>query len=101
MAWFFPIACKLTKTCYNLAVDFCRTEADSMTVTTRPTPAKPQRAARPKTSRVRGVRLLGPKNRQALNLLTAWMSAPDNQGTDWWADFERELADTRLTIRPE
>jgi hypothetical protein len=72
-----------------------------MTVYSRPTSAKSQRAARPRTSRLRAVRPPGPKNRQALKLLTIWMSTPDNQGTDWWADFERELADTRLTIRPE
>jgi hypothetical protein len=45
---------------------------------------------------LRAVRPLGPKNRQALKLLTTWLSTPDNQGTDWWADFERELADSRI-----
>jgi hypothetical protein len=50
-----------------------------MTVTPRPTSAKSQRAARLRTSRLRAVRPLSPKNRLALNLLTAWMSAPDNQ----------------------
>ena len=67
-----------------------------MTVTPRLIPAKPQRAARPKTSRLHAVRSLSPKNRQALKLLTAWMSVPDDQGADWWAEFERELADNGI-----
>ena len=66
-----------------------------MTVYSRTTPVKPQRAARPKADRLHAVRPLSPKNRQALKLLTAWMSVPDDQGADWWADFERELADNR------
>jgi hypothetical protein len=103
---------------------FSRTEAEAMTVYSRPTSAKPQHATRPKTSRLRAVRLPSPKNRQAFKLLTIWLilqrnvtlkppssavvtlrrgrrreqpcavmlSTLDNQGTDWWADFERELA---------
>src|SRR3972149_9171270 len=40
-----------------------------------------------------------PENRRALALLDEWMSAPDDLGEDWWAEFEKELGEHRLAFR--
>ena len=39
------------------------------------------------------------KNRQALALLQNWMSTPRTHASEWWANFEHELAETRPTFR--
>lgn len=42
-----------------------------------------------------------PENRRAIELLDAWMSEPDDLGPEWWAEFDRELAASRLSFRGE
>ena len=60
---------------------------------------KTRRAARLKPGATYKTHPLNSKNRQALKLLQVWMSAPDDKGADWWADFERELAQRRPAFR--
>ncbi len=60
---------------------------------------KTRRATRTKSGTTRRARPLSPKNRQALKLLQAWMSAPDDKSADWWNDFEHELAKHRPSFR--
>ena len=66
----------------------------------RPSKTKARRAARTKPGRANITVRLGPKNRKAMKLLADWTSTPDDLGTDWWAQFEYELATTRFSIRP-
>ncbi len=40
---------------------------------------------------------LRPQNKRLLELLQA--APPDELGEAWWADFERELAENRLSLR--
>ncbi len=42
-----------------------------------------------------------PENRRAIELLDAWMSEPDELGPEWWEEFDRELAASRLAFRSE
>ena len=42
---------------------------------------------------------LRPQNRQALALHERWFTEPDELGEDWWADFEQELQQNRLSLR--
>jgi len=41
-----------------------------------------------------------PANRQALQLLEAWLSEPDDLDNDWWDAFELELRNRRLIFGP-
>ena len=61
--------------------------------------SKPGGPASVKRGRTKAAQPLSPKNRQTLKLLRQWMSTPADHTIDWWADFERELAETRLTFR--
>lgn len=42
-----------------------------------------------------------PENRRAIKLLDAWMDEPDDLGPEWWEEFDRELAASRLAFRSE
>ncbi len=63
----------------------------------RSTATKGKRSVRAKSSR--RVRAISPQNRQAIKLLQDWLNEPDDLGTAWWADFERELSSHRFTLR--
>ncbi len=41
---------------------------------------------------------LGLLNRAALDWLDRWLSTPDTQGGDWWAEFERELGEQPIGL---
>jgi transposase len=61
--------------------------------------SKASRPARVKRGRTKAARPLSLKNRQTLKLLQNWMRTPTDRTTNWWLDFERELADDRLAFR--
>ncbi len=67
----------------------------------RPSKTKAPRASRARPGRANIAARPSPKNRKAMKLLADWASTPDDLGIDWWAQFERELAATRFSIRPE
>jgi hypothetical protein len=67
----------------------------------RPSKTKTHRAAHAKLGRANLTAHPSPKNRKAMKLLADWASTPDDLGTDWWAQFEHELAATRFSIRAE
>ena len=39
------------------------------------------------------------QNQRALAIIEAWMSEPDDLGTEWWDEFEQEIQHNRLTFR--
>lgn len=42
---------------------------------------------------------LRPENEAAIKLLDEWTSSPDDKGEEWWAEFEKELAENRFILR--
>lgn len=41
---------------------------------------------------------LHPQNRRALALHEAWFAEPDDLGPEWWAEFEQDFKQHRLTF---
>ena len=39
------------------------------------------------------------KRERALQLLLTWQAVPDDKGTEWWDEFEGELASQRFSLR--
>ena len=39
------------------------------------------------------------RNQRAIEMLQAWAAEPDDTDDAWWDEFERELAENRLTFR--
>ncbi len=57
---------------------------------------KPRKAARPHREPAR----LRSQNRKLLDWLDSWLATPDDRGEHWWAEFQADLDNHRMTFRP-